>query len=495
MLKHCFSRAVIFIVLCAAQPVVAAPAIATGDLALRHDIQVLADYGIITGPVTTWPLNWRAIAADIDAAGDESGLPDGIVNTLYRLKRRMERALQSDSPLLTGGLSVAEAPTRIRSFQNTPREKAELSAGMLWSNDRFVAELNVQGVDSPADGDDVRADGSLLGVNLGNFTLAASTMERWWGPSWDGNLILSNNARPLPSLTINRNLTKPFASRWLSWIGPWDVSVIFGQLESERFVPDPRFFGFRFNFRPVPSLEIGLSRTALWCGDGRPCGFDTFTELLLGNDNVGDAGVTAENEPGDQLAGVDFRWSSRLFGTPMALYGQMIGEDEAGGFPSRYLAMGGAEISGLSANARWSYGWYAELAGTSCDFLTEDIFNCAYNHGIYETGYRYKGRTIGHGADNDALIGSLGLIVIGEGENRFHALLRMGELNRAGPPDFRHTLTPVPLDLLSLDLAYSWVVGKSRFDVGVGAEELENVADATTSSEFRGHVQWRYNVY
>ncbi len=31
----------------------AGPAIAPGDLALRHDIQRLADYGVLSGPVTT----------------------------------------------------------------------------------------------------------------------------------------------------------------------------------------------------------------------------------------------------------------------------------------------------------------------------------------------------------------------------------------------------------------------------------------------------------
>jgi hypothetical protein len=383
MLKRCISRAVFLLAVCAIQPASAGPAIAPGDLALRHDIQVLADYGIIKGPVTTWPLNWNAIAADIDAPGDRTRLPNAVVDTMYRVQRRAERALQRNAPRFSAGLSAAEEPTRIRSFQNTPREQAELSAGMLWSDYRFVVDLNVQGVDAPADGDDVRADGSLLGINIGNFTFAASTMERWWGPSWDGNLILSNNARPIPSITINRNLTSPFDNRFLAWIGPWDLSLIFGQLESERFVPDARVFGMRFNFRPLPSLEIGLSRTAQWCGEGRPCDFGTFTDLLIGNDNIGDEGITAENEPGNQLAGIDVRWSNRLFGTPMAVYGQWTGEDEAGGFPSRALAMGGAEISGSSANGRWSFRWYAELAGTSCKFISDDIFNCDYNHTIY----------------------------------------------------------------------------------------------------------------
>ncbi len=42
-------------------------------------------------------------------------------------------------------------------------------------------------------------DGSYLGVNVGNFMLSAGYIERWWGPGWDGSLILSTNARPIPA--------------------------------------------------------------------------------------------------------------------------------------------------------------------------------------------------------------------------------------------------------------------------------------------------------
>ena len=40
----------------------AGPFIPAGDLALRHDIQRLADAGIIKGPTTTWPAH-RALRA------------------------------------------------------------------------------------------------------------------------------------------------------------------------------------------------------------------------------------------------------------------------------------------------------------------------------------------------------------------------------------------------------------------------------------------------
>ena len=94
---------------------------------------------------------------------------------------------------------MSEKPTAIRGFQYVPREDVEGGAGIKWLNDRFVMDLRVTGVDNASDGKDIRADGSEIGVRLGNFTYAVSVTDRWWGPGWDGSLILSNNARPIPA--------------------------------------------------------------------------------------------------------------------------------------------------------------------------------------------------------------------------------------------------------------------------------------------------------
>ena len=471
-------------------PVLAGPLIAPGDLALRHDIQRLADYGIIQGPVSTWPLAWGPIAADIQNFDRVVELPRDIVDAIARIQARARWETRTGEVHYNAKASFAEEPTRIRSFQNTPRESAELSAGLSYTGDRFAVSINGQAVDSPADGEDFRADGSMIGLMLGNYSFTVNTLDRWWGPGWDGSLILSNNGRPMPAFSIDRSFTDAFESKWLSWLGPWDLSVHFGQMESDRHVPNTRFFGMRFNFRPIPSLEIGLSRSAQWCGDERPCDFDTFVDLLLGRDNRGDDGTSIENEPGNQLAGVDFRWSNRWFGRSNAIYGQAIGEDEAGGFPSRYLAQLGVESSGMIGD-RWSYRWYSELAGTSCDAVKEEIFNCAYNHGIYQTGYRYRRRAVGHGADNDSRIVSAGLILVNDQETQWHALFRYGALNRGGAPDARNSLTPTRQDIASVDLTHSRIFTYGQIEVGLGYERTDDEVSGQASNDGRAFLQWR----
>ena len=258
----------------------AGPYIPAGDLALRHDIQVLADRGIIKGPTSTWPLAWGPILSDLRNA-DATNLSPAVADALARVRDRAGWETRTNELTFNAKVGGADKATRIRSFQNTPRGKIEVAAGATWIDEWFSIELNLQGVDSEQDSDEFRADDSLIGVVLGNWSVAASTQQRWWGPGWDGSLILSNNARPFPSLTIDRVFTDAFKTKWLSWLGPWDMSVMFGQLEKERVVPNAQFFGLRFNFRPIPSLEIGLSRSAQWCGDGRPCDASTFAKLFF----------------------------------------------------------------------------------------------------------------------------------------------------------------------------------------------------------------------
>ncbi|MFT4564682.1 MAG: hypothetical protein ACI9BW_004452, partial [Gammaproteobacteria bacterium] len=471
-------------------PSSAAPQAQAGDVGLRHDIQVLADYGAISGPVTMWPLSWDALLADLEKVeADDIVLPNAVMPTFHRILQRARRETTRGQHSYGGHVAGAQEPAQIRGFANTPREQGEIGAEYSWFGEHLSIDLNLSVVDDPADGEDFRPDGSQIGVDLGNWSIAASTMDRWWGPGWDGSLILSNNARPIPALTIGRNLTKPFNTKFLSWLGPWDINMIWGQLEAERTIPNTQFFGMRFNFRPLKSLEIGVSRTALWCGDGRPCGFDAFWDLFLGRDNIGTGDTTLENEPSDQMAGFDVRWTTLWFGTPVSLYGQLIGEDEAGGFPSRNLAQFGIEGSGIT-RGQYSYRWFAEAAVTDCEALSSAYgFNCAYRHDTYQSGYTYRRRIIGHGLDNDARVVSAGIIVVSSEGNFWQVLGRFGELNRV-LRDGRHTVAIEPQDLASVDIQHTRYTRIGRFDIGLGFERREILATGENSRDTRGFIRW-----
>jgi hypothetical protein len=444
---------------------------------LRSDIQLLADAGILRGPVTTWPLSWPDIARDVLAAR-EAGLDNATVDALMRVRRMSREAAAVGFAGAGFRVSGSHRPATLRQFAESPREEGEVAMRASWLGNHVAVNLQGSWVADPDDDKDFRPDGSYLGLNVGNFMISAGFMERWWGPGWDGSLILSTNARPIPSLTLERNYTDPFKSRLLSWIGPWRASIAVGEAESTAIeIPNVRFLAARVNFKPRPWLEFGLTRTAQWCGGERPCGWGTFTDMLLGRDNqVSDDGATSD-QPGNQMAGYDMRLRSPWLQLPLAIHTQWIGEDEAGGLPSKFLGQFGLETWGSIRIGGWRLR--AEYTDTSCTFSREQPdFNCAYRNIVYPQGYTYRGRIIGHALDNDSRMFTVaGILNWSEGDVLSLTFRRI-ELNRDGGS---HAISEVPLEFDNVELRYSRRLGAGKISAGAGYD----------NSRATGFVTWQ----
>ena len=473
----------------------AGPWLAPGDSGLRHDIQILADAGIVQAAITTWPLSWGDIADSLNI--DAPTLTPLEAAALARLQRRLARATGEEQLSLGFRVSGAENPRQIRAFENGPREDGEIEVSAMWTGDRYAANLQAQWVADPLDDREFRVDGSYLGAALGNWMLSAGAMDRWWGPGWQGSLILSNNARPIPSVAIERNLTTPFESRWLRWIGPWDLVFLYGFLESARAVPDAHIYGMRVNFRPTPRLEIGISRTAQLCGDGRPCDLDTFIDSFFGRDNTGD-NIAAPREPGNQLGGFDIRWSGKTFGRPYALYTQWIGEDENGFFPTQWLGQFGAETWGMW-DALGSYRIYIEWSDTECNFkLYRSIRNddspgeaspgCAYNHPIYNSGYRYRGRAIGHSFDSDSSVFTLGGVLNDNQDRTWIATAAAGNLRRRATGF--SSVAENKTRYREIELVHQREAWSGNLDIGLGYDSREDTVTNASDDDLRFFVRW-----
>jgi hypothetical protein len=428
-----FYMAFLVIVL-STSPAAAGPWADVGDLGLRHDLQLLSDAELISGTLTTWPLPWGDICRDLDGIDISEGGAAWVAATVRRVRKRLEKESTEREIRISSHIAFSAKPLELRTFNASPSDAAEIGAGVEWTGRLFAYRLRVIGVYDPDDERELRFDGSYVSLLApGNWALSVDAVDRWWGPGWEGSLILSNNARPVPSVVLQRYDSEPFESRWLRWVGPWRLVFFLGQMESSRSVSRALFLGMRLNFKPLESMEIGLSRTAQWGGKGRPEDFDTFLKLLVGKDNMGSKGVTAENEPGNQLAGYDVRWVSPFLDLPYAVYGQFIGEDEAGGLPSRYIGMAGIETWGGLSSCGASWRFHVEYADTAVDFFhSEPLFDFAYNHSIYKDGYRYYDRSLGHAMDNDGQMLSVGMLLM-DGKGRVWNLLgRWTKLNRDG---------------------------------------------------------------
>jgi hypothetical protein len=461
------------------------PWLAPGDEGLRSDILLLADAGILHGPVNTWPISWPDIARDV-ADAQENRLDAATADALLRVRRQARVAA---APGFAGAgirVSGANEPVVLRDFADSPREQGELGLRTSWLGDHFAFNLQGSYVVDPEDQKNWRADGSYLGVNFGNFMLSAGFMERWWGPGWDGSLILSTNARPIPSITLERNYTDPFKTRWLSWVGPWRASIAMGRAESSGVpVPDVRFFAARVNFKPRPWLEFGLTRTAQWCGGDRNCDWSTFVDMVLGNDNQVGGGGAAADQPGNQMAGYDMRLRSPWRALPIAFYTQWIGEDEAGGLPSKFIGQFGLEAWGSSRMGGWRVR--AEFNDTACNFSRQTPeFGCAYRNTIYPQGYAFRGRIIGSSMDNDSRMYTLAGILNRPNGDVISLTVRRVDLNRDGG---EHSISDVPVDLDNVELRFSRGLGGGKISVGVGYEDKVIAADS--SSRVHGFATWQ----
>ncbi|MDQ8186824.1 capsule assembly Wzi family protein [Pelagicoccus sp. SDUM812002] len=383
-------------------PLVAKNSIEPGDEALRHHLQLLVDEGVINTLSTTWPLSDKEIASSI-ASLNEDELTAEQSQSLNALQQRLLNTASASTVIQYGNRRQ-----ELRGFADDFREQGEIRFKSSEQVGLFTFHLQASAVDNPLDDKEVRLDGSYIAVDLKNWQFGAGAVDRWWGPGWQGSLILSNNARPSPGIFLNRNTTKAFNLPVLRMLGPWSFSSFANQLESDRHIPEAKLLGARFTFKPIDSLEVGLTRTAQWGGDGRPETWDSLKDLILGNDNVGDGGIELDgsNEPGNQLGGIDLRWTTRFADQSVTFYGQLIGEDEAGGFPSRKIGLFGVETP---VNTDWSNGRiFLEASDTTMDFLDDRFANSAYNHSIYQSGYRYRGNAIGASTDNDSRLLTLG---------------------------------------------------------------------------------------
>jgi hypothetical protein len=284
-----------------------------------------------------------------------------------------------------------------------PVEHRLSAAACVAPAESVVASLRVNAEESLNDRR-VHVDGSYAGFVWRGALVSAGAVERFWGPAWAGSLILGDNARPVPAISVRRaDPTRAFETRWLSWLGPWDAEAFFGQLQGHREPRAPRFFGIRVEAAPLPWFTLGASRAIQFGGAGRSNSLRAFWDAFTGSDNVGAGGITAANEPGNQLAGFDGRVSFARLGAPIAIYTQWIGEDEAGYMPSKYMVLSGVETWFETGSWRWR--GVAEHVDTVVG-MRDEFPGTAYRHHIFRQGYTQHGRVLGFslGADIKAAI-------------------------------------------------------------------------------------------
>ena len=382
----------------------AEPWVDTRDAWLRADIERLSQAGVIKVPINTWPLMWGSVMNDLEAA-EVNDIPARLRDSLGRVMSAGRDATRSSDPHQSVSLSVATESQTFRHYGDDAREGVELKARRYGVTDHMAYNFEVIQSKNPWDDDKTHHDNSYFGFVVGNWVGLLGNIEKWWGPGWNSSIILSNNARPTPGFTLYRNYSNPFEWPVLAWLGPWTANLFISKLDDTREIDDAKLVGLTLGFRPTPSLEVNLRRSAQWGGEGRPQGLKNFIKLVGG---VSDNCWTAEcrvTEPGNQMAGFDFSWDTPW--VDATVYGQKIGEDEHRGTPAKNARQVGIKLPFESKLIDGMLFVEHDDTATGDPLARYNVF---YNHHIYKTGYRYQGRAVGATWGNDAKVFSVGAI-------------------------------------------------------------------------------------
>lgn len=460
---------------------------------MRDALSLLVDEGVINIPVNEWPLA-RADVAQALAGVDATDIQEpALRSALERAKAATAVAEDTGDWRIREFTAAIGQPGLLRDEGTAGRENAELRATGGASTERYNITLSASGVADASDGQEIRFDGSDITVRWGNWLFSANQMDRWWGPGRDGSLILSNNARPMAAVSVDRFRSLPVDLPVLRWLGPWRFTGFLGLGEDDR--PDvarPAFMGMRLSFKPAPIFEFGMSRTAQFCGKGRRCNIETFGRVLIGQDNLGRRGLAdPDDEPGNQMAGFDIRIVSPFRALPIAIYGQEIGEDNSStGIPERYLALFGGESwlmfdSGSIVRAR------VEYANTKVKWYDGDIEpDNAYRQGIFFAGYRHRGRSIGHTTDGDSETKSFMLSLTTDAGQLWTARLREGRLDRLGVPDPYNSVSFGPSDYRSVEFGWEGDFRGHELQAQLG-HERQTPSSAGDAKGVFGFISWR----
>ena len=387
---------------------------------LRTDLNWLNQQGVIQISTSTWPLSGDEIQRALSNANVTT-------TTQQKVIQAVRQSLDAENEFLKVEAFAETDPKTIpQAFGDDQKSQYAIAAELNAGGQNWDARLKVKGEKDPQiDHDqDVNVEGSYLAGKLWNQWVIAGQIPTYWGPGHDGSLIRGDASRPVYGVTVQRAEQKAFESKWLSWIGPWQYQAFSGQLDDYQAIPDTKLLGLRLTAQPLPYLELGASRVLQWGGEGRSENWDTLLNAIKGNDNFEDGDLDKSN----QIAGLDARLNlQQLLNVPVSLYGQFVGEDEAGLLPAKKMYLAGVDYS--SAYKNIPYQVYAEWADTTTNGNVDGI---SYNHYIYTDGYYQHGYPLAHAMGGDGEMVSVGGDIRFDPMNRLSGRALYAKVNQSG---------------------------------------------------------------
>ena len=234
-------------------------------------------------------------------------------------------------------------------------------------------------------------DGSYLQYTSGIITFGVGSIGRNWSFSDNTSLILTQNARPTQSIYLK--LENKFNYDWLPSEANWSFESFNGINEGALNNTNSVLTGFRATLTPVKNLQFELVQTSQWGGKGHSLGISNLKAAVFSDTNIG------TNSNINKMAGFGISYKIPTKMTPLRIYGQAIGEDEAGNLPSCYAYLAGLEWKNMKFKYPITLG--IETIDTRINRTKNGYCgpNTMYNNGTYS--YTNYGKTMGAAIDTE----------------------------------------------------------------------------------------------
>ena len=374
--------------LAVASSLASAQNIQLNDMSLKSELDWLRAQGVIQISTSTWPLTANEINRALSNADIRTTEQQQIVQSIRYTLGKEPKSLVNTKVSAYAQTDREQLP---QSFADDKTANFQATAQASLSEENWEVNLRANVKDKDMiDDEDLSFEGSYLAGKYANQWLIAGQIPTWWGPGHDGSLIRGDASKPVIGVTMQRDIQAAPSHPYLNWIGPWQYQLFAGQLDDYEAVPDTKLIGMRLTGNPTEWLELGASRTFMFGGKGKSESLDSFLDALTGTkDNVYDA----DEDISDQLAGFDARINLAYLtkiNLPISIYGQYVGEDEAGYLPAKNMYLAGIDYASslnIKSVGLMPYQLYTEWTDTRS---SSDIKGISYNHHVYTDGnYQY----------------------------------------------------------------------------------------------------------
>jgi hypothetical protein len=238
--------------------------------------------------------------------------------------------------------------------------------------------------------DQTNIDGSFFEYSKNIVKFGVGKINRNWSFSDNTSLALSSNASPPKSTYIK--LEDTFDNKFLPKSSSWSFEAFNASTTKTLLGNNSMLFGNRLTFSPIKTLNFELIRTSQWGGGNYGNKPSDFFKVLFVDSN--------EIAPHiNHMAGFGFSYLSEFNKNPTRIYGQVIGEDEAGLLPMCFMHLVGLELNNQFLQYSNMIG--LELVDTRVNETSHGFCgaNTAYNNNTYP--YTNNGTVMGSYLDTE----------------------------------------------------------------------------------------------